>query len=830
MADAYDVTLVQGETTLQHMLAQGAGKKQWDLEVTPPLPPAILMGEASVENIQPEQEFRLGQQDWRRGLQDLMYNDPYKYFRTQTVDGRNKGIAVLSPKELSALTLPTGSIDRVVSNPGFERVDKTDDTKAEGWLGGTRTDVWPPHSGSYCLRVTSTDTLAYQDVPFSDDDKGKTFTLKVWCDNGQLKITIDDGVGSSTQTYSGSSWTQVSVQRTLSASATRLRIKLQYNGDNGQFDDITLTRAATNYGTCGPQEHFAGYRVVASGSSLVKINASGISKVADFAHTVTKLHEYKGNLYIALGWNNRYWYTSDLALFLESTQSCGQEGKRSPLTADVDLTTTSWVVANGSVFGSTPFYARCDDEVVKVTGITTNTLTVERAQKGTTAGAHTAGTDVIEQATTSGAKHFSVVKGYQFWISDGPNSVRDTDDPSNDGLPFSTSYTLPNPYYEITGLVDDEEVVYVRKEDQAYYLSGENVYPLVPELASEASTTKHYGIVKHQGKLYLPSGENSLYEYDAGVVTVLSPRRYAPGDSELDGQILAVAGGPEWLYIAIANGTDVEILAGRRDEIEGQTAWWWHTVWHKALDGVTSMGVSNIEGSRRLYVGTSTPGDGIVRWIEEGFYEGNYQAGSSGVFITPWFRSNFPSDEKHWKSVQVVAKCKSETGKETSIQVEYQKKGDTNWTSLGSCTQQAGTGYPPEKTDEFNIGVNSERIRFKFTLSTNHADYSPVLYGTGGGYGASGFVQFDKRRLFKPTLLVAAKWRERNGAVKTRTPSTDLGNLWSMMDTKDTLTLTDWLSRQWTVRPYREAYQEGHRYDESGRIDQWLVTLQLIEV
>ena len=76
----------------------------------------------------------------------------------------------------------------------------------------------------------------------------------------------------------------------------------------------------------------------------------------------------------------------------------------SSLASDVTDVATTWTLATGEGAkfpASGDFHVTCEDEIVKVTARSTDTLTVTRAQEGTTGAAHTAG-KAVELRITAG--------------------------------------------------------------------------------------------------------------------------------------------------------------------------------------------------------------------------------------------------------------------------------------------------------------------------------------------------------------------------------------------------------------------------------------------
>lgn len=64
------------------------------------------------------------------------------------------------------------------------------------------------------------------------------------------------------------------------------------------------------------------------------------------------------------------------------------------LSGDIDDTTTSVDVASAMGFSGGNYRILVDSEIMKVTGVSGTTLTVQRHQEGTSAAAHTSGADV----------------------------------------------------------------------------------------------------------------------------------------------------------------------------------------------------------------------------------------------------------------------------------------------------------------------------------------------------------------------------------------------------------------------------------------------------
>ncbi len=140
----------------------------------------------------------------------------------------------------------------------------TDMELTTGWTLGARSST-KAHGGTYSWKVSTTglQTIeAYQDATWNDSYKSQSFTLTVWvwCDTAATAlIVIDDGVTQSSSTHAGSSsWEQLTVTKTLSASATRLRFLLSVTGNTktAYFDDVISVDNFTGTSTSMTQSRY----------------------------------------------------------------------------------------------------------------------------------------------------------------------------------------------------------------------------------------------------------------------------------------------------------------------------------------------------------------------------------------------------------------------------------------------------------------------------------------------------------------------------------------------------------------------------------------------
>lgn len=775
----HDIVLTKSGTDYSFMLKQEGKTKDWLITDAPLLPQTLITESASPSSIQPEREIQISQVDWRKGFQDFLFDDEHKYYESKNCDARFKGEVILPPKKLSAISFGTEPDAVVLTDAELDVW--TDVNNLTNWAkdpGGTyltRTTTYRHTASGYAARwghasAHSAGTISqdiYSSGNLPSNLQGKVIAASLWAyvpdlTWGSAKISIYDGAGTTTSNEivtQEATWEQGTVYRKLDDSATQLTIRIVVDNENNDnyvyVDDVTID-VYPDYGSNAKQVELGDAVVVATGNSLFNIASGSAVYLYSFPEIITDLCVFENNLYIAQGWSDEYFYTSDLITFTECTLS------------------------------------------------------------------------------NSTAKYMSNVTGGQFWISDSNNTMRDSDDPINGGTAFSTAYTVGSDDYDITGLVDHDEIVFCRKEDDVYYLSVADVLSLL-DLKAEASTTYTYGLHLWGSSLYIPSGVNSFYEYDisAGVATVISPVRYAPGDSNYDEEVTAICHDETYLYIAIDNGSDIKLLAGRWETVEGDTDWVWHPLYDFTSNDITCMLISSATGSKRLYAGTDTATDGIYPFIVPVGYsaiylESGFECEASGDFITPWLSSNFPTEGKFWKSIDITSICITD---KTSITPYYQIKGGS-WVAMAVCTTSAldGSNYPVETTDSRDIGLSSERIRFKFAMATTDDDYTPILYGSGGGFITYSVLESDKKRQIVATIRLAPYLMLRDGTTEERTISTDLTNLRALYQGGGEITVTGPDETAYTVVFARDGYAEQLAYDETKRIENYWCTLRLLEV
>jgi len=145
-ARTHDIILTDTDGNKYGFMLDRKNYQEQDIEK---LPPSYITGEASYFNISPDKEVFIQQTDWRKGLQDLFYDDERRYYQATNTDARFKGRVILSPKD--AEIDPAAITDYLVGNGDFE--SWTNETTLDNWTKSetpfATTRTTDKHGGTY---------------------------------------------------------------------------------------------------------------------------------------------------------------------------------------------------------------------------------------------------------------------------------------------------------------------------------------------------------------------------------------------------------------------------------------------------------------------------------------------------------------------------------------------------------------------------------------------------------------------------------------------------------------------------------------------------------
>ncbi len=405
----------------------------------------------------------------------------------------------------------------------------------------------------------------------------------------------------------------------------------------------------------------------------------------------------------------------------------------------------------------------------------------------------TADAFVISNRTVNKFQFFTAVYATTpvLWGNDSVNTMRSNANPDNAGDQWGGTTTVGSAYHPITGLYSDLGSLYITKTDLPYYMdsAGDIQNDLAQDLASEVHSTdngRNAGF--WQGKFYIPWGTQTLLEYDVGTNTFLNPADYCTNLATFNGQVLAVAGDNKYLHAVLnyaAATAQVEVLAGRYEDVDNNVKWVWHPIAETAMAGCQNAWISSIP-EKRLWISSTSNSDSLY-YIKLPSGYGNITTDTnrkfkSGVTMTTsWLHGNFKSTPKAFPELELV--MGHTFNADVYFTVQYQKLGDSDWNTLddyaGTTTSMTESHFIPASSTSVN--PVSTLFRLKFTAVTDDPDITPVLLS----YHLKGILYPPQREIIACQVYCSNEITLKDGVF-------DRGSYDTIIDTLDEARVATW--------------------------------------
>ena len=444
-----------------------------------------------------------------------------------------------------------------------------------------------------------------------------------------------------------------------------------------------------------------------------------------------------------------------------------------------------------------------------------------------------------ETFTTSTAvvkrfKYFKVVNAASptMWGSDGDVTLRSTVNPLNGGTAWSGQTTVDAASNVITGMFTDAGSLYINKEDMPYYLdsTGAVKSDLAPILATLPRSTDNGKSANYWlGNFYLPWGR-SLLEEDGGTLTWRSPNDMATNLSAFAGQVFAIAGDDRYLYAVADNGTNVEVLAGRLEVIDGTTKWVWHPINETTLTGCESAWVTSVY-QKRLWISSTSSSDSLY-YIPLPLAYGDILADanrdfiSGGEYETPWLHGNFKDTTKAFPELTITMLHNYDA--DIYFATHYKTLSNSTYTKIadmkGSTTSMVQTNSLPDAGANHPVDTD---LRLKFVVNTDDSTKTPVL----GSYKLKGFLNAPQRRIIALQVRCAQELLLNDGGKDTSSFNVIKATMDELVKATWPVAFTDIAGTVTNVRPLpvnREWWQVSAY--EKGREQERIYNLLLQEI
>lgn len=339
--------------------------------------------------------------------------------------------------------------------------------------------------------------------------------------------------------------------------------------------------------------------------------------------------------------------------------------------------------------------------------------------------------------------------------------LKSTTDPTANAN-WSGATNVGSSLYDINELVEQGNALYVPKEDAPYYIDSDTLSAkiLAEKTKFMAISTGGKNSLPWDRKVYFVYGR-SIIEYDNGVFTWLDPGKYSSALDDFAGDIQAAAGDEQWLYIAVNNGTKIEILAGRWEVVDNILDWRWHPIVELTLAGCEKLFVSSVY-KKRLWIASTDSSDSLYYIPLYDDYgdpvdDTNRSFQTDGYFYTPWHHGEFKGDTKAF--IKLTLHLGHTYDADVYLEGYYQLWGDTTWSSIGDFK---GTATVRKETKYINVSSKpaSTKIRFKFVAKTDDTTITPVL----NEYDCRGMLYPTRRDIILCTVYCADDMKDAEGA------------------------------------------------------------------
>ena len=319
------------------------------------------------------------------------------------------------------------------------------------------------------------------------------------------------------------------------------------------------------------------------------------------------------------------------------------------------------------------------------------------------------------------------------WGSVSNHEIRSTDTPAN-ALSWSGTTNVDSSFNKITDFITKSGALYIMKEDKPYYLdsSGAVQDDLAEELERLKRSTSGKNVHLWKKKIYIPCGEQGLLETDGTTNRFINPASYASNLSSFVGRVMAVASDEEYLFVSVEDGTQVQILAGRDETIDGSTSWVWHPIAELTLAGVETMFVSTVY-QKRLYIASTDSSDSLFYIpLPTGYgditNDSNRSFKSNVSMETPWLHGNFKDTEK--ASIKLTALLGHTYNTNRYFEAHYKTLENSTYTKIGdmkgTTASMVNSLFLPNAGSDNPV---STMTRLRFVANTDDTNETPIMYG-----------------------------------------------------------------------------------------------------
>ena len=513
-------------------------------------------------------------------------------------------------------------------------------------------------------------------------------------------------------------------------------------------------------------------------------------------------------------------FAGHLALFATPTAETGSDWSDSDTTLNVD--DGSLFAAGDYIMLGTQNTDLLDDEIILVTAIVSNALTVVRGVLGTTAASHN--TDPTDMDV------------YDYL----PHHIMSSTSPTNTAQSWTATTAIGSSDAEITALVQDGETLIICKTDGMYALFTDGtVRNLTPEYESRQHPDNFRNAFNWNGHIILPLGNGGLWELWDGRLYDISMLLYAPDQTQWHGRVVAVGGTPTELFITVLDSTNTKyhMFLAEWFAFEGRIDWRWHHIGElsyttdKVDNHATIFAEGQSEGTdvhSRVWFGVESTGSDLNPhyYPLAGDSDDTFDNGSNMIAFFPDFDAGFPRIDKNCVSVDVDSNNLGAAGRQWTF--KYNLDGGSDLTDLTDSAGNAdgiadATGGAETLT--FPAGTTCKILTLQaIPASTAETSTAPEITKIRATFQ----LRPERLRLLPMTFYLADVQRLLNGGLGGR-PNGVLAQLrtWDAQAAAVTVTDIEGTARDYVFLPGNMRIRP--RPKSSLRRREWLVDVLLAQ-
>ena len=633
----------------------------------------------------PEYQGYDTQDTWHGGF-GKQNHAPNRYMQTTNTNASLKGLIHTSPIAVATTHTPASYAPAASgTNLGFETGDFT------GWVAGTDWSVvstGTPQAGTYHARyyqpsVTTTrylrQTLLTTDSIAFD---GMTLTVEVW------SKLVAGTMTTATITLTDASNAVLFLTVILSQTASYVKTTLTHVFTD-PVDQVKIEIAVA--GNATTEFYVDGFTISLTGTAF-SINTA--------PNTVVKL----------LDFNSQHYLVSDSGVWNRTANNWARVANSPPGIMDAVADDTYLYLTRG--WGNKTWYMDTSEVFRRI-----DSSNSEARQIGWINGSMYA-----YVAWTTLRKFTSITAGT-----------------------IAADYTVGSPLVAANAILNYNELPTIIKENWGGYIKANAVVQIAQELASLSNNNTGKNTIAWRGDglqtLYIPAGAGaSLLAYETTNVRDVGPNQFAERLTNYKGQVVATASDDQWLFIILDDGTQIQILKGRYETIDGVTDVRWHPFAQTPYTTVAGAMVSSITAKRLYFWGGTALPQYVPLPVQYGdpLNDTNLTHKTGGTFETCWLDKGLPNVPKTFLTFTLSSLSLSGTAR--TVKVEYMLWENQAWVELGG-TGEGSFNISPLQTKPFASGVSGRKIRFRFSLYTDN---------TANGVG---IIQFTYRYALKPLKL-----------------------------------------------------------------------------